>query len=42
MHELGLALDIVTDPESALHTLGAEWKRLGGRWSAADIVHFSV
>ena len=41
-HELGLALDIVTVPESALAALGAVWRRVGGVWSPSDAVHFTA
>jgi hypothetical protein len=41
-HEYGLAWDMVTEPLSALHTLGRWWKQLGGTWSATDVIHFEV
>lgn len=39
-HEYGLAWDMVTEPYSALYTLGAWWKALGGTWSRSDAIHF--
>lgn len=41
-HEYGLAWDMVTEPFSALYTLGAWWNQLGGRWSSSDPIHFEV
>lgn len=41
-HEYGLAWDMVTVPYSALHSLGALWKELGGRWFPSDEIHFEV
>jgi len=41
-HEYGLAFDMVTEPFSALTTLGAWWKQLGGEWSATDPIHFAA
>lgn len=41
-HEYGLAFDMVTEPMSALHTLGAWWRQLGGEWSATDEIHFAA
>lgn len=41
-HEYGLAWDMVTEPFSALTTLGSWWTQVGGRWSATDVIHFSV
>jgi LAS superfamily LD-carboxypeptidase LdcB len=40
-HEFGLAFDMVTEPFSALHTLGAWWQSLGGEWSPTDPIHFA-
>jgi len=42
MHEYGLAWDMVTEPYSALTTLGRWWKEVGGSWSPTDPIHFSV
>src|SRR5262245_56924762 len=39
-HERRLAFDIVTDPYSALYTLGPVWRQLGGFWSPTDEIHF--
>jgi hypothetical protein len=41
-HELGLAWDMVTEPYSALSTLGAWWIRIGGEWSSKDPIHFAT
>jgi len=41
-HEFGVAFDMVTEPFSALDTLGAWWKQLGGRWFPSDRIHFEV
>lgn len=41
-HQYGLAWDMITDPPSALHTLGAWWRSVGGRWSESDPIHFEV
>lgn len=41
-HELGLAFDVVTEPFSALHTLGHWWTSLGGEWSRTDAIHFAA
>lgn len=42
LHEYGLAWDMVTEPYSALSTLGGWWKAVGGSWSASDPIHFSI
>jgi len=42
LHEYALAWDMVTEPFSALTTLGGWWKQLGGSWSPTDRIHFSV
>jgi len=42
MHEFGLAWDMVTEPFSALDSVGALWKLVGGTWSPKDRVHFGV
>lgn len=42
MHELGLAWDMVTEPYSALATLGAWWIQAGGSWHASDPIHFEM
>lgn len=41
-HEYGLAWDMVTEPFSALYTLGAWWRRVGGEWSEKDAIHFAA
>lgn len=41
-HEYGLAFDMVTEPYSALTTLGSWWKQLGGEWSETDPIHFAA
>jgi len=41
-HEYGLAFDMVTEPFSALHTLGGWWIRAGGEWSKTDPIHFAA
>jgi len=41
-HEYGLAFDMVTEPFSALDTLGAWWQQLGGEWSPTDRIHFAA
>lgn len=41
-HEYGLAFDMVTEPFSALHTLGAWWQQQGGEWSPTDPIHFAA
>jgi len=39
-HEYGLAFDMVTEPFSALWSLGGMWKKAGGFWSPSDPIHF--
>lgn len=42
-HEYGLAWDMVTEPYSALYTLGAWWTQAGGQWGGEkDPIHFGV
>ena len=41
-HESGRAWDMVTEPYSALQTLGAWWRAAGGKWSPADDIHFEA
>lgn len=41
-HEYGLAWDMVTEPYSALYTLGKWWKEVGGSWSRKDPIHFGA
>jgi hypothetical protein len=41
-HEYGLAWDMVTEPFSALDTLGDWWRQLGGNWYPSDRIHFEV
>lgn len=41
-HEYGLAWDMVTEPFSALYTLGQWWKQVGGTWGPSDAIHFEV
>ncbi len=41
-HEFGLAFDMVTEPFSALDTLGSWWKQLGGIWHPSDRIHFEA
>lgn len=41
-HEYGLAFDMVTEPFSALDTLGVWWRQLGGEWSTTDRIHFAA
>lgn len=42
-HEYGLAWDMVTEPYSALYTLGAWWRQLGGTWGGErDPIHFEA
>lgn len=41
-HEFGLAWDMVTEPFSALDTLGAWWRQAGGEWSNTDPIHFAA
>jgi len=41
LHERGLAMDINSYPD-VNDQLGAIWNRMGGRWSAADKVHYGV
>src|SRR5687767_1007411 len=41
-HEFGLAWDMVTEPYSALSTLGRWWKQAGGTWSKTDAIHFEA
>jgi len=40
-HERGLAMDINSFPDVNAQ-LGSIWQRMGGRWSAADKVHYGV
>jgi len=42
MHEYGLAWDMVTEPYSALYTLGGWWQEVGGSWNRSDPIHFSI
>ena len=42
LHEYGLAWDMVTEPRSALRTLGDWWNQVGGRWSPTDTIHFGI
>jgi len=39
-HEYGYAFDLVIQPMSVLHELGAIWVANGGVWSPRDEVHF--
>lgn len=41
-HEYGLAWDMVTEPYSALFTLGHWWMQHGGEWSRTDPIHFAA
>ena len=41
-HEYGLAWDMVTEPLSALTTLGHWWTQRGGEWSPTDPIHFAA
>lgn len=41
-HEYGLAFDMVTEPRSALRTLGGWWRQVGGEWSPTDEIHFAA
>lgn len=41
-HEFGLAWDMVTEPYSALATLGNWWSQLGGEWHPSDPIHFAI
>ena len=41
LHEVGWAMD-VTMPEWVYPQLGAIWRSWGGKWWAADRIHFSV
>lgn len=41
-HEYGRAWDMVTEPFSALYTLGAWWRSVGGTWSPSDPIHFEA
>lgn len=41
-HEYGLAWDMVTEPYSALYTLGAWWRQVGGTWNKSDPIHFEA
>lgn len=41
-HEFGFAWDMVTEPFSALDTLGAWWREIGGEWSPTDRIHFAA
>lgn len=41
-HELGLAVDIVTQPMSVLPHLGAWWNSIGGTWRPSDPIHFEI
>jgi hypothetical protein len=42
LHEHGLAWDMVTEPYSALPTLGHWWQQLGGFWTPKDPIHFAA
>lgn len=41
-HERGFAVDLVTEPMTALAELGAGWQALGGIWSPKDPIHFEI
>ncbi len=41
-HQLGLAVDIVVQPQQYQSWLGSVWKSVGGKWYASDPVHFEV
>jgi len=41
-HEQGLAWDMVTEPFSALSTLGGWWIQIGGEWHPSDPIHFAA
>jgi hypothetical protein len=41
-HEYGLAFDMVTEPFSALDTLGRWWQQQNGEWSKTDPIHFAA
>lgn len=41
-HEFGRAFDMVTEPYSALYTLGEWWRQVGGIWSPTDEIHFEA
>lgn len=42
MHNYRRAWDMVTEPYSALYTLGAWWREVGGTWGASDPIHFEA
>lgn len=41
-HGYRRAWDMVTEPYSALYTLGAWWRELGGTWGPSDPIHFQA
>jgi len=41
-HELGLAVDVWAGDSARTQLLGRTWRAWGGRWSAADEVHFEL
>jgi len=43
LHEQGIAWDMVTEPYSALWTLGSWWQQMGGTWGGnSDPIHFDA
>lgn len=39
-HADGRAFDVIVEPLPLARIAGLTWRRLGGRWSEADPVHF--
>lgn len=41
-HQFGRAADIVVNQDWAYPQLGSIWQKMGGRWFAADPIHFEA
>lgn len=39
-HAVGRAFDAVIDPPELARIAGMTWRRMGGKWSEADPIHF--
>jgi len=42
LHQYGRAFDMIVNQEWAYAPLGSLWKSMGGRWYAADRIHFEA
>jgi hypothetical protein len=39
-HLEGRAFDVIIEPHQLARVAGLTWRRMGGRWSEADPIHF--